>query len=96
MPSSELKIECPCCKASLVVDSETGIVLQAAAHKQAPVSLETFLKSEAGRAKELEDKFAEARRIEESRKAMLEKKFEWAKKNKDKLPDAPLPGIQWD
>jgi hypothetical protein len=54
------------------------------------------LKADQSRAKDLEEKFAESRRIEESRLALLEKKFEWAKKNKDKLPDAPRPGIQWD
>lgn len=96
MTSRELKIECPCCKAALVVDAESGGVLQSVPHKEAPPSLEAFLKADQSRAKDLEDKFAESRRIEESRLAMLEKKFEWAKKNKDKLPDAPKPGIQWD
>ncbi len=96
MSSPELQIECPCCKAKLVVDSETGGVLQATPHKEAPLSLESFLKADQTRAKDLEDKFAESRRVEDSRLAMLEKKFEWAKKNKDKLPDAPMPGIQWD
>jgi hypothetical protein len=94
--SRELKIDCPCCKAKLVVDPETGGVLQAVPHKEAPPSLESFMKAEPGRAKDLEEKFAESRRQEEGRLAMLEKKFEWAKKNKDKLPDAPKPGIQWD
>ncbi len=93
---SDLRIDCPCCKAKLVVDTETGAVLQATPHKEAPPSLESFMKADQSRAKELEDKFAEARKQEEGRLAMLEKKFEWARKNKDKLPDAPKPGIQWD
>ena len=96
MPASELIIDCPCCKAKLVVDAATGIVLQATAHKEAPPSLEEFMKGDKDRARDLEDKFAEARRIEDGRKAALEKKFEWAKKNADKLPDAPKPGILWD
>jgi len=95
MTTSEFHIDCPCCNAKIVIDRETGTVLSATAHKAAPPSLESFLKNEAGRAKDLEDKFAEARRLEEGRKAALEKKFEWAKKNADKLPD-PKPGIQWD
>lgn len=93
--SSELHIDCPCCHAKLVIDRDTGVVLQAMAHKEAPPSLESFMRSEATRARDLEDKFAEARRLEEGRKAALERKFEWAKKNADKLPD-PKPGIQWD
>lgn len=96
MSSREFHIDCPCCKAKLVVDAETGAVLQSTAHKQAPPTLESFMKGDQNRAKDLEDKFAEARRQEDGRLALLEKKFEWAKKNKDKLPDAPKPGIQWD
>ena len=92
----ELKVDCPCCKAKLVVDVETGGVLQATAHKAAPPSLESFMKAEPGRSKDLEEKFAESRRQEDSRLELLNKKFEWAKKNKDKLPEAPKPGIQWD
>ena len=92
----ELHVECPCCKAKLVLDHETGAVLHATAHKEAAPTLESFMKGEKTRGKDLEDKFAEARKLEDGRKAMLEKKFEWAKKNKDKLPDAPKPGIQWD
>ncbi len=94
MPS-ELRIDCPCCNATLVIDRDTGLVLHATAHKEAPPTLESFMKNEAGRARDLEEKFAEARRIEDGRKAALEKKFEWAKRNADKLPD-PKPGIHWD
>ena len=92
----ELKIKCPCCDAKLVVDAETSTVLQSTAHKVAPPSLESFMKAEPGRSKELEEKFAESRRQEDSRLEQLNKKFEWAKKNKDKLPDAPKPNIHWD
>jgi hypothetical protein len=95
MSSSELHIDCPCCNAKLVVDRETGTVLHSTARKDAPQTLESFMKAESGRAKDLEDKFAEARRMEDNRLALLEKKFEWAKKNADKLP-GPKPGIQWD
>jgi hypothetical protein len=94
--SRELKVDCPCCKAKLIVDTESGGVLQATAHKTAPPSLESFMKAEPGRSKDLEEKFAESRRQEDSRLELLNKKFEWAKKNKDKLPEAPKPGIQWD
>jgi hypothetical protein len=95
MPN-ELRIDCHCCKAKLVIDPETGGVLQAVPHKDAPPSLEDFMKADQGRAKDLEDKFAASRKQEDERLKLLEKKFEWAKKNKDKLPDAPKPGIHWD
>lgn len=96
MTAPELRIDCPCCKAKLVIDPAGGTVLQAVPHKDAPPSLEDFMKGDKNRARDLEDKFAEARRLEDGRLAALEKKFEWAKKNKDKLPDVPRPGIHWD
>jgi hypothetical protein len=96
MSSQELNIDCPCCRAKLVVDPETGAILKATPHKEEAPSLQEFLKSDKNRAQDLADKFAESKRQEDSRLKILEKKFEWAKKNKDKLPEAPRPGIQWD
>ena len=96
MSARELKLDCPCCQAKLVVDPDTGGVIQAIPHKEAPPSLQDFLANDKHRARDLEDKFAEAKRQEDSKLALLNKKFEWAKKNKDKLPEAPRPGIQWD
>jgi hypothetical protein len=94
--SKEIKIDCPCCRAKLVIDSETQGILQAIPHKEAAPSLQDFLKADKHRGKDLDEKFAESKRMEDSRLKVLEKKFEWAKKNKDKLPQTPLPGIQWD
>ena len=96
MSAKEIKIDCPCCKAKLVIDVETGSILQSIPHKEEAQSLMDFLKADKNRGKDLEDKFAEAKRLEDGRLKVLEKKFEWAKKNKDKLPEAPRPGIQWD
>ena len=96
MSASELHVDCPCCKARLVIDAASGTVLQSTAHKEAAPTLEDFMRGDKDRARDLEEKFAESRRLEENRLAALEKKFEWAKKNKDKLPDAPKPGIMWD
>ena len=96
MTLREIKVDCPCCRAKLVIDPEGGGVIQAVPHKEAPPSLQDFLKSDKHRAKDLEDKFSESKRQEDTRLDLLNKKFEWAKKNKDKLPEAPRPGIQWD
>jgi hypothetical protein len=96
MSSRELNVDCPCCRANLVVDPETGGIIKAVPHKPEAPSLQDFLKADKNRAQDLEDKFAESKRMEDSRLKLLEKKFEWAKKNKDKLPEAPRPGIQWD
>lgn len=91
-----LKIDCPCCNAKLVIDAEKGFVLEHHAHKEATQSLEEFLKGEKDRAGDLAQKFAQSKQREEEKHDMLEKKFEWAKKNKDKLPEAPKPNLYWD
>jgi hypothetical protein len=96
MSSREIKLDCPCCKAKLVIDPATGGVIQAIPHKEEAPTLQDFLKADKHRSKDLADKFAESKRQEDSRLDLLNKKFEWAKKNKDKLPEAPRPGIQWD
>jgi hypothetical protein len=94
MSAKEIEIDCPCCKAKLVIDPETGAILQMIPHKEDAPSLRDFLKADKHRGKALDEKFAESKRVEDSRLKVLEKKFEWAKKNKDKLPEAPR--IQWD
>ncbi len=96
MADQELRIECPCCKAVLIVDAASGGVIKSTPHKEAPTSLESFLKSDKNRQSELSQRFAEAKLKEDAKMDLLNKKFEWAKKNKDKLPDVPKPGIQWD
>jgi hypothetical protein len=96
MDNTEIKLDCPCCKAKLIVDRATGGVIQFTAHKNEAPSFEAFLKADKNRAQELEEKFAESKKTEENRMDLLQKKWEWAKKNKDKLPDAPKPGIHWD
>lgn len=96
MDSKEFKVDCPCCKAELIIDSESGGVLKFIPHKDAPPSLEQFMKQDKTRSKDLASKFEEAKKIEDGRLDLLNKKFEWAKKNKDKLPDPPKPGIMWD
>ena len=96
MDSKELKVDCPCCRAKLILDAKTGGMIKFIAHKEDAPSFDAFLKNEKNRGKELEDRFEEAKRAEDNRLDLLQKKWEWAKKNKDKLPDAPLPGIQWD
>ncbi len=96
MEHKELKVHCPCCKAALVVDAETGGVLAHKVHKEQGQSLEDFLKQEKTRGKDLEEKFAESRRLEDSKFDLLEKKFQRAIRNKDQLPDPPKPGIMWD
>ena len=96
MDAKELNVNCPCCKAQLVVDASTGSVIKAIAHKDDAPTLEAFMKADKTRSADLAAKFDAAKKEEDGRLDLLNKKFEWAKKNKDKLPEAPKPGIMWD
>ncbi|HKP95167.1 MAG TPA: hypothetical protein VJ385_05355 [Fibrobacteria bacterium] len=95
MESKEIKLDCPCCKAQLILDAATGGVIKFFPHKDEAPSLEQFMKADKERSKDLAAKFDAAKKEEDNRLDLLNKKFEWAKKNKDKLPDAK-PGIMWD
>lgn len=96
MEPKEISLDCPCCRAKLIVDPATGRVLQFTAHKEAAPTLEQFMQADRNRSQDLASKFEEAKKQEDGRLEFLNKKFEWAKKNKDKLPEAPKPGIMWD
>ncbi|MBP5247774.1 MAG: hypothetical protein J6Z31_07955 [Fibrobacter sp.] len=94
MPSSILEIECPMCHGTIVVDRDTGKVLEHKEFKKEKQSLEDFLAKEKTRTSDLDKKFAEAREREKNRLSEIEKKFEAAKNNPN-LKDPP-PTIQWD
>jgi len=94
MDAKEFPLDCPCCKAKLIVDAESGSIIKFFPHKDEAPSLEQFMAADKHRSKDLASKFAEAKRQEDGRLDLLKKKFEWAKKNKDKLPEAPR--IMWD
>ncbi len=94
--SKEIKVQCPCCQAELIIDFITGGVIKYTAHKEAQPTLEDFMKSDKTRSEDLATKFAQAKKQEDGKLDFLNKKFEWAKKNKDKLPEAPRPGIMLD
>ncbi len=89
-----MEIECPMCHGILVVDKDSGNVLEHREFKKEKQSLEDFLNKEKTRSLDLEKKFADAREREKNRLSEIEKKFE-AAKNNPHLKDPP-PSIQWD
>jgi hypothetical protein len=95
MEPKEFELDCPCCRAKLIIDAASGSVIKFFPHKEEAPSLEKFMEADKNRSKDLATKFEEAKKLEDGRLDLLKKKFEWAKKNKDKLPDAK-PGIMWD
>lgn len=88
------EVECPMCHGILVVDKDSGKVLEHREFKKEKRSLEDFLESEKNRTQELDEKFAAAREREKNRLSEIEKKFEAAKNNPN-LKDPP-PSILWD
>lgn len=88
------EVECPMCHGILVIDKDSGKVLEHKEFKKEKRSLEDFLASEKNRTQELDEKFAAAREREKNRLSEIEKKFEAAKNNPN-LKDPP-PSIIWD
>ena len=95
MAKSTLDVECPCCRATLKVDSETGAVLL---HKQPekPKAVEDIgvavaaLKTEAARREEV---FQKSLADHKTRQSVMDKKFdelfERAKSDPDERPFRP-------
>lgn len=94
MDLKTLNVQCPCCKATLVVDAETGAVLSHREHKKSLESFDDFLAKQKSRTSELDAKFQAAQEREKNKIDLLNKKFEAAKQNPD-LQDPP-PSVQWD
>lgn len=87
------EIECPLCRGTLVIDKDSGKVLEHREFKKEKRSLEDFLKNEKTRTADLDKKFAEAKEREKNRLREIEKKFEAAKNNPNlKEP----PKLEWD
>lgn len=87
------EIECPLCHGTLVIDKDSGKVLEHWEFKKEKRSLEDFLKNEKTRTADLDKKFAEAKEREKNRLREIEKKFEAAKNNPNlKEP----PKLEWD
>ena len=88
-----LELECPMCHGILIVDRDSGKVLEHREFKKEKHSLEDFIQSEKTRSADLDKKFAEAREKEKNRLSEIEKKFEAAKNNPNlKEP----PRLEWD
>jgi hypothetical protein len=81
---------CPCCEATLTVDSQTGALL---AHEEKKKVLASFddLKGDLVKQKEQrEQKFAQEMSSMKDRERLLEEKFQEALKRADKDSDKPF------
>lgn len=93
MPQSIIEVLCPCCKATLKIDRETGALLGHQEAKKDHQSLEDFMSKQKNRSSELDARFADAQQKAKQKKDLLEKKFNLGKEtHKDANPDERPPG----
>ena len=83
-------IICPCCEATITVDSQTGAVLAHEEKKKAHGSFEE-LAGELSKQKELREQlFAQEMSSMKDRERLLEEKFQQALKRADTTSDKPF------
>lgn len=88
-----VKLRCPCCQATLVVDRDTMAILYADEHREKAGGTSFNQALEDLKAKEQKKNrlFQQAVAEEKQRRALLGKKFEQLQKKAAQEPDAPLP-----
>jgi hypothetical protein len=90
--TDKLEIICPCCQATLLVDAETGLVLNAQ-EKKSGYSFEDALHQVQYRKEKADELFQKAVEDERKRQSSLEDKFRKALESKDQLEEPSRP---WD
>ncbi len=86
----KLEVVCPCCQATLTIESKTGMVLHAKEKKSA-YSFEDALQQVKKRKEMADDLFNKAVSDERRRKDTLEEKFQQALDMKDELEEPTRP-----
>ena len=85
---AKVEVVCPCCQATLLVDSKTGLVLHSR-EKKSDYSFEKGLEEVKRRSEKSEELFEEAFQQEHQRQQGLEEKFRQALNSKDELDEPP-------
>ena len=77
MRHNEIKIACPCCKAELTVDRETGDLIRHEPHREEKriPAMEEMLKRLSREKEAIEEKFQKESRALKDRSKVLEEKF---------------------
>jgi hypothetical protein len=88
-----VKLICPCCQATLVVDRDTMNILYADEHREKAggTSFNQALEELKAKEQKKSNLFQRAVADEKQRRALLGKKFEQLQKKAAEEPDAPLP-----
>jgi len=86
----KISLKCPCCHASITVDTKSGAILS---YEEKEKKLSSFedLKSDLDKKKELREQlFAQEQETQKDRKRILEEKFQEAMKKADTDSDEPF------
>lgn len=97
-PEQQVKVTCPCCQATLVLDRESLSVLYHIEHREKPdgASFDTALQELKEKEKQMSSRFQQAVSEEKQRKALLAKKFQELQKHAADNPDAERPARPFD
>lgn len=88
--SRNLEVTCPCCESLLVIDPETGAILrEERVHKREHKSLDDALDAVAAKKRDSESRLERALEEAKHRDAILEKKFEEARRRAATSNDPP-------
>lgn len=79
----EMKVQCPLCKGRLEIDADTGAIVHAEPAKSSALDLDAALGDVAGASDRLNEDFERAFESEKSRRDILAKKFERARRGID-------------
>lgn len=88
MAKQRVKVVCPGCQTSMVVDGKTGLVIHSESQKSA-YSFDDALEREKERKDKSDELFARAFQNEKKRQSSLKEKFDEALKSKDELDEPP-------
>ena len=91
-PVTRIKVDCPCCKAVLVVESKSGLVIHSKG-KKGDYSFDSALEEISERKSKADQLFSKAVEDEKQRQLTLEEKFQEALRSKDDLDE---PTRLWD
>jgi C4-type Zn-finger protein len=89
----QVKITCPCCQATLVLDRETLSILYFTEHREKAggASFDQALKELKEKEKQMSSRFQQAVTEEKQRRALLGKKFQELQKHAAENPDQERP-----
>jgi len=86
-----VQVKCPCCDATLTVDSSSGNVLFTEKPRKKGLSFEDAIQDLQREKETADDRFKDAFEKESTRLKSIEGKFQEALKRKDELDDAVNP-----